>query len=107
MANEMRLIDANEVEEMAGAFADQASTKEAYAAFWKVIHNIRQMPAVDAVEVVHGRWIKSESMVRCAKCSNCKGWVTKHSVNEPDSKYCPNCGAKMDGERKSNESTDH
>ena len=43
MAYEKRLIDANEVEEMAGAFAGQAATKDAYAAFWKVIHNIRQM----------------------------------------------------------------
>ena len=51
---------------------------------------------IDAVEVVHGRWEQSKSMVLSYKCSKCKGWVTKHSVNESDFNYCPNCGAKMD-----------
>ena len=52
--------------------------------------------------VVHGEWIPSKSMVLSAKCSECKGWVTKHSVNEPDFRYCPNCGAKMDGDEEEN-----
>ena len=58
--------------------------------------SLADVPTVDAVEVVHGRWIKSKSMVLSAKCSKCKGWVVKHSVNEPDFNYCPNCGARMD-----------
>ena len=52
----------------------------------------------DVVKVVHGRWEQSKSMVLSYKCSKCKGWVTKHSVNEPNFNYCPNCGAKMDGD---------
>ena len=55
---------------------------------------------VDAVEVVHGRWeenvvIQAETMTlydyTCSECS---------IVTNRESNYCPNCGAKMDGERK-------
>lgn len=70
---------------------------------------IDNAPTVDAVEVVHGQWIDIQfnpilkSMV--ATCSHCKvrGNVRVKS-NEcgfavPDSDYCPNCGALMDGKR--------
>ena len=58
----------------------------------------------DAVEVVHGWWIESEAMSPLTfKCSECKGWVVKHSINERNFMYCPHCGAKMDGDRKDNE----
>lgn len=72
-------------------------------AAWKLAHDsclscVEACNTADAVEVVHGRWEHSKSMVLSAKCSKCKGWVTKHSVNEPDFRYCPGCGAKMDGE---------
>lgn len=42
-----------------------------------------------------GKWIDLDSMVDKAKCSNCKKIV----ITEPfgHSKFCPNCGAKMDG----------
>lgn len=47
---------------------------------------------VDAVEVVHGRWNPCGS---CGyRCSKCDFWVTFRSLNN----YCPNCGAKMDGD---------
>ena len=59
---------------------------------------IEMQPTVDAVEVVHGRWIPSKSMALSDKCSVCHGWVTRHSVNERKFNYCPNCGAKMDGD---------
>ena len=47
------------------------------------------------VEVVHGGWIKEDDYYCCSKCgqaisSLCVSWY----------KFCPNCGAKMDGERK-------
>ena len=74
---------------------------------------LNNVPTVDAVEVVHGQWIDIQfnpilkSMV--ATCSHCKvrGNVRVKS-NEcgfavPDSDYCPNCGALMDGERREGE----
>lgn len=61
----------------------------------------------NAVEVVHGRWLKTkESLgwneVDCVECSICHAsWLS----DEDDSfdylehwHYCPNCGAKMDGD---------
>ena len=55
---------------------------------------IGEAPAVDAVEVVHGRWEEyQEPHIIC--CSVCD-WGT--GVEEKHFKYCPNCGARMDGE---------
>ena len=57
---------------------------------------------VDAVPVVHGRWIEKKLdnfrkwELRCSEC----GWVgisNYDAYDEPfDFNYCPNCGAKMD-----------
>ena len=52
---------------------------------------IDMAPAIDAVEVVHGRWINQHWR---NVCSECRYIVGQHS----QSKYCPNCGAKMDGD---------
>ena len=50
-------------------------------------------PTIDAVPVNHGRWIMLPyTELYKNKCSNCE----KGSDLETD--YCPNCGAKMDGE---------
>ena len=65
------------------------------------------IPAVEAVPVRHGRWIKMTGMMPpeyhghyC--CSEC-GWHSKGLRNswtrEEEMPYCPNCGAKMDGEQ--------
>lgn len=60
-------------------------------------------PTVDAVPVVHGcfepcfdengNWRQG-----FAKCSNCGKEYYAQVINHFG--YCPNCGAKMDGERK-------
>lgn len=52
---------------------------------------VSEAPTVDAVPVVHGRWRfrKNWDYFVCSKCSY-------ESSNY--SNYCPNCGAKMDGE---------
>jgi rubrerythrin len=53
----------------------------------------------DVVEVRHGKW---EYLWFDAVCSEC-GYINKADTitrcrNDPP--YCPNCGAKMDGERR-------
>ena len=59
-----------------------------------------KQPTVDAVEVVHGRWI-NPYMNRyghpCHCCSEC-GFKASYQ----DKNYCPNCGAKMDGDGNGN-----
>lgn len=66
---------------------------------------VSRQPIVDAVSVVHGRWIENkvpngvevfghkEMMIDSFVCSVCGRVV---DVSEGDSNYCPNCGAKMD-----------
>ena len=49
------------------------------------------LPTVDAVPVVHGRWTDKDGGI--ATCSVCGDRWGVWSVM----KYCPNCGARMDG----------
>ena len=69
---------------------------------YKAIENI---PAADVQPVVHGKWIKNEGIgVRgvgwhCSVCKENDVWafIDKDEKTQDDL-YCPNCGAKMDGE---------
>lgn len=56
----------------------------------------------DVGEVVHGEWIKADSMPLSAKCSECNCWITRHTIKENWFRYCPHCGAKMNKKRKWN-----
>ena len=58
----------------------------------KVVDRIEAAPTVDAVEVKHGRWIRYKENCLYNRCSRC---LYEH-CREPN--YCPNCGAKMDGD---------
>ena len=58
---------------------------------------------VDAVEVVHGRWkVSRESEIsRNVWCTACGKDFYMHRKGElqiDKMPYCPNCGAKMDGD---------
>ena len=58
------------------------------------------IPAADVAPVVHGRWIGAPlcGNDNC-RCSVCGSWHNIHANlrGEITQKYCPNCGAKMDG----------
>lgn len=58
---------------------------------------IRQLPAADVAPVVHGEWefISLDGSLWCSRCKRPSGYGQK-----AENKYCRNCGAKMDGERK-------
>lgn len=62
-----------------------------------VVRYLNTLPTVDAVEMVHGRWVhvtSSDMMTGKAYiCSECK--KMRYGLFMPN--YCPNCGAKMDG----------
>lgn len=54
-----------------------------------VLDSIDAQPTVDAVEVVHGRWVDCSNGWMCSVCER---------DNTYDKPYCPNCGARMDGD---------
>lgn len=57
--------------------------------------------SADVVEVVHGEWIAHGYKWRCSVC-NCKLNLDGTPM-ENGFYFCPNCGAKMDGERRCEE----
>jgi len=64
------------------------------------VGDIEDAPAVDAAPVVHGRWGEYESFPLTPSLNGCPCSVCKtHFSPSPIivMKYCPNCGAKMDG----------
>lgn len=85
----MRLIDADALEEKIECPGEPL-------VYW---HDIEAAPTVDAVPVVHGRWIFKHNPITDPKkyftrivCSECN----LHTGQK--SNYCPMCGAKMDKE---------
>ena len=62
----------------------------------KAAKRVNTMPAADVAPVRHGRWETHSDRPDSLICSVCKcGFdMWKHDPHN----YCPNCGAKMDGE---------
>ena len=87
----MRLIDAENTNLL------DAIGRNAFRNRQDIIDLINNQPTVDAVPMVHGRWVHLGGDEWC--CSVC-GFVitTEGSWDKPTKKYCEDCGAKMDGE---------
>jgi predicted amidophosphoribosyltransferase len=59
-----------------------------------------KIPTADVVEVKHGHWgLIDECANEGVYCSVChkKVYKTYYANQKLKSKFCPNCGAKMDG----------
>ena len=61
-----------------------------------------EIAPVDAMEVVHGRWELRQHPNKWFypeyRCSVCGRWKHQLAYEHENMNYCPNCGAKMDGE---------
>ena len=66
----------------------------------EIIDYINEQPTADVAPVRHGQWVKEKKDVlihwHCSACREC------YFLEEPNAKYCPNCGARMDGEPDAN-----
>ena len=115
-----RLIDADAFLKRNEVYADCEFNHPKYQDTLREI--IEAEPSVDAVEVVHGEWaidgmneyelsygcIGYEPIYRCSRCGRItESYLRTEKPIMPEDadfpKYCPNCGAKMDGEVKSDE----
>ena len=56
-----------------------------------IIDYYDNLPTVDAVPVVHAKWIAQNDGLTRFMCSHCKS-----ENHEGFETYCPKCGAKMD-----------
>ncbi len=99
----MRLIDADQMalDESEAYMAAQVQIQDnVLRGINEIVHRKIQMlladtPAVDAVPVVHGRWIEDHDYLKCPKCGVMVKWdFTFFDIGNWN--YCPNCGAKMD-----------
>lgn len=57
------------------------------------VDKIKNLPAVNAMEVKHGRWERTED--GAAKCTACGRKMNPSQYGYP---HCSLCGARMDGE---------
>ena len=59
---------------------------------------IRYMDAADVAQVRHGRWMNANSRPKTywRRCTACGGLAYFCGIG-CSYKYCPNCGARMDG----------
>lgn len=86
-----RLIDADLVKRAMTGWETDPTDEE-------IEFTIDLIPTVEAVPVVHGRWIHET----CSVCN--RKWDYNMVANaddwgyfDPMPDFCPNCGAKMDG----------
>ena len=100
----MRLIDADALKRDVCKYCNDVYSDEpcepSDCEHMRIIDN---QPTIDAVEVRHGRWEYCEPDrygSRKPACSVCGKYSLHMWSDHMRMNYCPNCNAKMDGERK-------
>ena len=74
-----------------------------------IIEDLTKFPAADVAPVRHGEWLNFYGDFSTAECELCAELYEVSPDESPQKeyfdafkefyRYCPNCGAKMDGER--------
>ena len=92
MVNEKWLIDATPLMKSGWHLVKTGESNKFLASM-----SLADVPAVDAMEVVHGHWYKApHHPYRCSCCGE-MALLDMYGESHCRSNYCPNCGAKMDG----------
>lgn len=101
---EMWLIDAGRLKRILQRFEEHLTAfgfHEGADVVKTIIKGLKVEPKVDAVPVVHGHWFLLDECanagVYCSVCTK-KVYKTNYANQKLKSKYCPNCGARMDGD---------
>jgi predicted methyltransferase len=102
----MRLIDADALID----FIDCGHLRNPFESCFSerdVVDMLESRPTIDAVPVVRGEWIAEQKGAeycefRCSACDGSVGQTDQFDETEVKQfsewyKYCPNCGARMDG----------
>ena len=100
----MRLIDADKLEKQ----LDNEKWMDNYDRDFIVGVALDEAPTVDAAPVVHGEWIVDDTVYcgagkRWYKCTSCNERVFTAVKGSKGYRFCPNCGARMDGERRNDD----
>ena len=115
MADKKRLIDANALTDAIEVtdwyhispkgYLQKGANSQIHTPLFKaddIFQALKDAPTVDAVEVVHGRWVYNTDdftpAYRCSACGYNKPMIAGERVSQGAMNYCPNCGAKMDGD---------
>ena len=100
-----RLIDANALMKNIGKIPQLRGIT-----YGRMKKAVEETPTINAVEVVHGRWVHNDlGHTYCSKCHErlpfmhcyteepCSDYDEEWDEEIPETRYCPNCGAKMGG----------
>lgn len=80
--------------------AERGGSMTALTRLERAYAEIREMPAADVAEVVHGQWYMLDDCANAGLyCSACSRRVHREefAYKKLKSKDCPHCGARMDG----------
>ena len=94
-----RLIDADALTERLNEYANDDWNVSLGGVFTDAVDTcldfVENAPTIEAVPVVHGKWISHKRMARSPLVMNYACSVCGKDGNQTN--FCPNCGAKMDG----------
>ena len=104
-----RAVACDEIGEMIHEYREKGDHSLADALILVRRYVLKQLPAVDAAPVVHGRWLEERpnTYMRKVKCSVCNGpapficrsadyYGRNMHGDFAKTKYCPCCGARME-----------